>query len=270
MSLLKMYCLSIEDSDYQNIKKLGYLPVALGKKKYLNPWIRDNTKINIAKKNPYYGEYTFHYWLWKNQLNKLKKNQWLGFCTYRRFWGKKKNSKSINSINDFLNNVPKEWKNYEVILGQNIYIHNFSMMKLLKNSLIPLINNPKYILKKNRNIKFHFDSFHGYGNLDLAINLLNDKEKKDFKKFVYERNCYNRSSMFICKSTKLMNEYYSTLFPWMSKCEKIFGFKHESYGLKRIYGFLIERFQSYWFQKYSNPLVWPIIIYDLRNAKIKI
>ena len=41
--------------------------------------------INISKKNPYYGEYTFHYWIWKNYLNHLG-DSWIGFCQYRKFW----------------------------------------------------------------------------------------------------------------------------------------------------------------------------------------
>ena len=31
--------------------------------------------------------------------------------------------------------------------------------------------------------------------------------------------------MFICKSKKLLKEYYSNLFPWLERCEKLFGFK---------------------------------------------
>ncbi len=123
-------------------------------------------------------------------------------------------------------------------------------------------------MKKNRDIKFHFDSFHGYGNLEKAINLLDNKDREDFRKFTTSRNYYNRSSMFFCKSRKIMESYYSTVFPWMARCEKIFGFKNQSYGLKRIYGFLIERFQSYWFQKYTKPLVWPIVLHDINNSKL--
>ena len=74
--------------------------------------------------------------------------------------------------------------------------------------------------------------------------------------------------MFFCKSKKIMHDYYSTVFPWMERCEKIFGFNNKSYGLKRIYGFLIERFQSFWFQKYTNPFIWPIIFHDINNSEI--
>ena len=63
---MKMYCITIFDDHYQKIKNLEYIPVGLGENITLNNFVTDKTGINISKKNPYYGEYTFHYWLWKN------------------------------------------------------------------------------------------------------------------------------------------------------------------------------------------------------------
>ena len=74
--------------------------------------------------------------------------------------------------------------------------------------------------------------------------------------------------MFFCKSKKIMNDYYNTVFPWIERCEKVFGFNKNEYGLKRIYGFLLERFQSFWFQKYTKPLIWPIVFHDITHSKI--
>ena len=48
--------------------------------------------------------------------------------------------------------------------------------------------------------------------------------------------------MFFCKKEILKN-YYEVVFPWLEKCESVFGFNDlKGYGLKRIYGFLAERF----------------------------
>jgi hypothetical protein len=56
------------------------------------------------------------------------------------------------------------------------------------------------------------------------------------------------------------------VFPWLEKCEKIFGFeKLQSYNKIRIYGFLAERFMSYWFQKNTKYTTMPVIIYDIRK-----
>ena len=264
---MKIFCIDINDSNYQKIKSLKYIPVGLGNDNFRRGWTRDNTGDNISEKNPFYGEYTFHYWLWKNELKQFKDGEWVGFCAYRRFWSNKSNNKEIKNLDDFLYEFPQEWKNYNTIVGQNIFL-NWKFSKMIKHGLRSIITNPKLILKKNWNIKFHFDSFHGYGNLDAAIDLLNENDREDFRKFTRRRNFYNRSSMFFCNSKKIMDQYYSTVFPWMEKCEKIFGFNGEEYGLKRIYGFLIERFQSFWFLKYTKPLVWPILFHDITMSDL--
>ena len=50
---------------------------------------------------------------------------------------------------------------------------------------------------------------------------------------------------------------------------KNFGFDlNGGYKKTRIYGFLVERYLSYWFEKYSNTLLWPVIFYDI-NKTIK-
>ena len=69
--------------------------------------------------------------------------------------------------------------------------------------------------------------------------------------------------MFICKSPKILNEYYNSIFPWLEKCESKFGFNLEGYGLKRIYGFLAERYMSFWFKKYTKSTTLPIIFKDI-------
>ena len=78
---------------------------------------------------------------------------------------------------------------------------------------------------------------------------------------------FNPHNMFICK-TKLLQKYYKTVFPWLEKCENLFGFeKLNSYGLQRIYGFLAERFLSYWFTKNTIFKEMPIIIKNLSDYK---
>jgi hypothetical protein len=264
---MKIFCIDIQSKNYDKIKKLNYIPVGLGEDSFSENWKRDNSGKNISKKNPYYGEYTFHYWLWKNELKDFKDNEWIGFCAYRRFWSNKKDKFSFNNLKDFLSEEPSEWDKYEVVLGQNMHL-NWKFSKLVKHGLRSVISNPRLILKKNWNIKFHFDSFHGFGNLDLAINLLDKLDREDFRNFTTSRNFYNRSSMFICRSKIIMDKYYNTLFPWMEKCESLFGFNNNSYGMKRIYGFLIERFQSYWFQKYTKPCIWPIVFHDINDSNL--
>ena len=262
-----MYCICINDRYYKIIKKLGYIPVGLGKEILLEGWLRDDKGENISEKNEHYGEYSFHYWFWKNKIDQIENETWIGFCAYRRFWLNDKKIISTPSKNILLTNIPEEWNNFDTILGQQFFINKMKLSKLVKHGLRSLLNRPSAILEKNRNIKFHFNSFHGFGTLDKAIDLLNDEDREDFRKFTEQNISYNMGNMFVCKSKAIIKNYYNSVFPWLIKCEKVFGFKSSSYGETRIYGFLAERYLSYWFNKYTKPLTWPIIFFDI-NPKI--
>ena len=96
MNNADMYCLCLHNKVLPIIKKLGYLPVGLGNDKFSSDWLRDNTLQNISHKNKFYGEYTFHYWFWKNILPKIEDNRWIGFCAYREFWGNKNEGKGVD------------------------------------------------------------------------------------------------------------------------------------------------------------------------------
>ena len=118
------------------IKQLGYLPVGLGENKFSNEWYTDNRGDNISKKNPYYGEYTFHYWLWKN--NKIEFNNWIGFCKYRKFWKNHNAEIESNEIHSFKKNIlieiPKNLSNFDAILVDETFINQFRFSKFIKHN----------------------------------------------------------------------------------------------------------------------------------------
>jgi len=259
-----IYCLCLHNKVLPIIKKLGYVPVGLGSDKFSEEWLRDNTLDNISHKNKYYSEYTFNYWFWKNILPKIEDNHWVGFCGYREYWGNKKKITNDSKVEDVVvREIPLEWKNYDTIVGEHLYINNLKLSKLIKRGLWSLVRNPSALFKSKRNIRFHFDMWHGNGNLDKAIDLLDDNDREDFRKYTRKNVSFSRGCMFVCRSKKIMNNYYSSLFPWLKRCEKIFGFNLKGYGNIRIYGFLAERYHSYWFNKYTKALLWPVIFYDI-------
>ena len=137
--------------------------------------------------------------------------------------------------------------------------------KLLKYGKIAFLKNPKVIFKNKRNIRFQFDMFHGNGVLDKAIGQLNLHDKEKFSDFIRTQTSFNQGNMFITKSKKIMNDYYTVLFEWLRKCEDIFGFNLDGYGKTRLYAFLGERFLSYWFKENTNYLEWPIMFHDIRK-----
>ena len=98
--------------------------------------------------------------------------------------------------------------------------------------------------------------------------MLNDNDKKDFSSFMKNQNFYNRGKIFIIKNKKIIHNFYNTIFPWLERCEKVFGFNKDSYGNTRIYAFLMERFVSYWFNKYAKVKVWPIAFYNINKENL--
>jgi hypothetical protein len=270
MKNLDMFCLSLEPNHYNFIKELGYIPVGLGEKTFNKDWLGDKTGINISKKNKYYGEYTYHYWIWKNYLNKLG-DKWIGFCQYRKFWSlvehKNEDINFNNIYSKVLKEVPKEFDNYETILGTPFFVNSFKPMKFIKHGFKIVIKDPLiFFNEKRRNINFHFDLMHGEKNLNKAIDLLDAKNQDDFRNFVNTEVSFNPQNMLICKSKKKLQNYYEDLFPWLERCEELFGFKNlKGYGLTRIYSFLAERFMSYWFKKNTKSTIMPIIFYDIRK-----
>ena len=254
------------------IKEINYLPVGLGKDNFSSEWFRDNTGINITEKNNYYGEYTFHYWLWKNYIDLDEmKGGWIGFCQYRKFWSVEKKDLLPNSLKQLktllLTEIPESYQDVDVILGDELPTTNFKIMKFLKKGFKLIAKKPSYLLDSSkRNIKFHFDLMHGQHNLDLAIQFLDNDNRKDFKHFVNSNNSFNPYNMFICKSKRILSDYYSTVFPWLKRCEQEFGFENlDGYGKIRIYAFLAERFMSYWFQKNTKYKTMPTIFYDINK-----
>lgn len=266
MVSFRIYCISIFDEIFEKIKNIHCLPVGLGNN-ITNPnWLRDNTLKNISNKNKNYGELTFYYWFWKNELENVSEEEWVGFSQYRRHWKTKLDKQSQNDQNNlFLKEIPEEWENYDAILGEPLNLENIKTMKLLKHAKKIFFKEPKFLLKKNRNLRFNFGMMHGMEFLDKAINQLNYNDRNDFAEYLNDNKSLNPANMFFCKSNKLMNEFFYVLFEWLEKCEKIFGLELKGYGQSRIYAFLCERFLPYWFKKNSKVLEWPILYFDLRK-----
>ena len=263
-----MYCMSLYNSNLEKIKKINYLPVGLGKDKFEKEWIRDNTMNHISEKNSWYGENTFYYWLWKNHLKKSFDADWVGFCHYRRFWVKDPEEKEFKGLNKSIIQHPSiKWNNHEVVLADEFFVNRTKISKILKHGKRQLLKNPLVFLSKKKiTVKVHCDMYHGFGNLDKAIDLLENEDRKDFRNFVNSHCSFNAFNILICKSPELLNDYYNSLFKWLKKCESIFGFdSNKKYSQIRIYAFLAERYLSYWYKKNSNYILWPIKHYDISN-----
>jgi len=257
------YCLT--HKYYAHMENIGYNLVGQGNQSFPDHWIRDNKGVNISNKNKYYDMYTFHYWLWKNKLKTLDENQWILFSTYRRFW------KNVETFNDKANlkdkiiqTPPKDWENYETVLTEPTDLSKIKISKIFKKGKSLIMKDPSVLfMKSKRNIKFHFDLMHLDGNLNKALDLVDKKDRSDFSEYLNTESSASLWNLFCCKSPKLLEQWYETVFDWLFKCEKVFGFKDlREYETGRMYAYLAERYLPFWFKKYSKTRTWPIYFHD--------
>ena len=144
-----------------------------------------------------------------------------------------------NLKDNLIKNVEIDNQQYECILGNQFSVQNFKISKIIKNHFLEFLLKPDLLFFKKKNLKFHFDLFQKM-EFRLALNCLDEDNREDFKLFMETRTSFNPHNMFICR-TKILNEYYKILFPWLEKCEDIFGFdKLKGYGLQRIYFFSLK------------------------------
>jgi hypothetical protein len=139
------------------------------------------------------------------------------------------------------------------------------MIKLIKRGWKNLVKNPTILFNKNKhNIKLQFDMFHGYGNLDKAIDLMKSPEKEKFREYVNNNVQFNPNIMVISKKL-ILDKWFTALFDWLFNCEKIFGFNNlKGYDTGRLYAYLSERYLSFWFNEYYNTKECPWIFFDTK------
>ena len=53
MNSHKIFCMCLNSHHLENLKKLEYVPVGLGKQNFESEWLGDNTGDNISSKNPF-------------------------------------------------------------------------------------------------------------------------------------------------------------------------------------------------------------------------
>ncbi len=256
---MKIFCISIFNQDYKKLKNLNLIPVGVGNNNFNKNWLSDKGSINISKKNLNFGEYTFHYKLWKNK-NLISNNKWIGFCTYRRFWTNSNNLKikEFRNLEKIIIKKPlNHWKKFDVVIGKPVVFKKIKNIKLIKRNIFEVLKKPS-MLFKNNTLEDQFRVFHGSFFLNTAINLMPFKYQQDFRNFM-KGNLFYPYNMFICKNHKILMNFYNEIFPWLFRCEDAFRDKKlTGYSKIRIYAFLAERFMPFWFTKNYKVTTCPI------------
>ena len=254
MSNLDIYCVTNEKLSF--LEKTPLKLVGVGKEKFSEKYLKCDNKKNIYDREKFYSELTFHYWYWQNCLQNENKD-WIGFCQKRRFWIKSENDKdliTIENLNDYLiTEIDNKLDIYESLICNPISVSGAKKIKIIKRGWKNLIKDPTIIFQKNKEtISFHFDMHHGYKNLEKATRLLDNNDKNDFFLYINKNTSFNPHIMCIARP-EILDKWFSTLFPWLKRCEEEFGFdKLKGYDTLRLYAYLAERYLSFWFKKYTK------------------
>ena len=109
-------------------------------------------------------------------------------------------------------------QNHEVVLRDELWVNGTKLSKIYKHGKRLLLKNPfLFFSKKNLTIKVHYDMYHGYGELDKAIEFLDNENREDFRTFVETQPSFNANNILICRSAELYSDYCKSLFQWLEK-----------------------------------------------------
>lgn len=229
MNKIIIYCLTNKKYNFFKYLPSNIIPLGLGDNPLPENFLNEKSGNTLMKFNKKLAEMTGIYWVYKNQMNNFKEDDWIGFCHYRRFW---------------LDNL----------YYQNHKIKSDLHSKLLIN--IHKLNKAETILVhptklKRETILDHFINNHGDQMIFEAINLLDDENVNSFKDYLNKRefSCFN---MFITKPN-IFIKYCEFVFPYLLKILKYCDDNNLCVGKNtKLPAYFIERFTSFWFHKNTN------------------
>jgi hypothetical protein len=231
-----------------------FIPLYVGPAASSISGISDCSGDSISSKNSFYSELTGQYWVWKNLLPNIDSDEIVGFCHYRRFFNF---GQTINTLDDVCkvdhsNNIATILKSQgDVILPTEATFplkqHWFSRSKALKKLKFPW---------ESLTLLEQFELEHDKQSLLTAINLLPNEHKQEFINYLHghKMSPYN---MYIT-TPNILDTYFNTLFSWLFEAEKFIEYENKSAYQARLPGFISERFASYFFNKFHNPVLTPV------------
>ncbi len=230
MKNLKIFCTSIDY--YKVIDKFpnNIIPLGLGKNTFPSNWLDEKIGKNISELNSYYGELTGIYWIWKNKISDMRKDDLIGNCHYRKLWLEnlyiKKKKFTYTSL-------------YSNLLNQSELLGNIDSVQV------------QPIEFKDKNLFTDFREIHKVDILEYCANFLEEDNKNLFLKHMSSNILYPLN-MFITK-VEFFEKYCELIFPWLEKCLNLCIKKNlcKDYN-ERLPAFLAERFTSYWFSQFKK------------------
>lgn len=171
-------------------------------------YLGDDTGDSISELNPYYGELTGLYWLWKNE-NELTENDIIGICHYRRYFCTE--NKKIMKQSDF--------------------------EKVLEQSDI-MVSNAMYA---PGTYKDYYGEAHNLQDLLAAGEVIKELYPEDYAVFcqMIEDNKFYYGNLCVTRK-KIFDEYCAWLFSIFFELSKRVDVSDYDNYHKRLFGFLSE------------------------------
>ena len=226
MNKFNIYCLSLKEFSFFKYLPSNIIPIVLGSNQGSGKYLNDGVGDNMKNYNKFFGELTGMYWVYKNELKKYTKDDWIGFCQYRRF---------------FLDNTYDEFHKINTDLYSKLLFQKTSLFDTCDSVMI----EPTYL---KQNVYDHFRDNHGERIMKESFKMLDEKNSIQFQKYL-EGNAFSICNMFITKP-EVFIRYCNFIFPFLQKILNFCLKENLCVGPNiRLPVFFIERFTSFWFLK---------------------
>lgn len=250
--MTKIFVISHQPIDFK--LNSPYIPLYVGHAGETKDSLNDRDGDNISSKNPYFCELTAQYWVWKNLLPQYSADQLIGFCHYRRFFSPQKKIDHIHQTSEidlnYLNELLAPGK-FEVILSERasfpIKQHWFSISKRLGKIKFPW---------QNLSLLEQYQLQHNMEDLLLAISLLPEEHQNKFSEYL-TGSSFSTFNMMLSNSGTIA-KYFDVLFPWLFELENKIDLSTRTPYQARLFGFISERFCSYYFDSFHRPVYVPV------------
>ena len=227
---LQIFCTSINYHKVIDTLPDYIYPLGLGENTFPTNWYNEKNGKNISNLNQYYGELTGLYWIWKNKLVEMKRDDLIGNCHYRKLW---------------LNNLYINKQKFSFSSLYSKLLNPINISSECESIQVQPINF------QNKNLSKDFQEVHKIDILNDCVNFLDENNKSLFLKHL-DKNVLYPLNMFITK-VDLFEKYCETLFPWLEKCLNLCLKKNLCIGYNtRLPAFLAERFTSFWFSQFKK------------------
>lgn len=216
----------------------------------------DNRGDSISDLNPYFCELTGLYWVWKNWIPNTNANELVGFCHYRRFFSLNRKVEHFDGGRD-----------WEIDNTLTLLLNSSNDVILPEQTIFPIKQHWFSLSKRFNKVKFPWQKLslleqygleHNLSDIQFAIDLLPHPHKLNFEKYLQGKQ-FSPYNMFITSAVNAKN-YFEILFPWLFELHKVIELTSRNPYQSRVFGFIAERFCSYYFNTFHQPVFVPVSV----------